>query len=192
MPLDSRGQYDVLLDRIVAALEAYNTAQSAIDATAGYRVLPGNIRSTQSDRLPTVGVSLSGLRSGNETARAREWDVVASYNLDLVATAKGTNVARADERAYSRLMYLIQQVLNALYESDRKTAIEAGGITLDWPNIQIVEPAEFAEEMPIIGARLTINARLSYVPAATVGTAIDEISVDATRWTALYEYGGST
>lgn len=190
MPVDPRGQHDVVLDRMVSALEAYNTAQSAIDSSVAFRVLPGNIRSAQSDRLPTVGVALGSLRSGDETARTLEWDVVATYYLDIVASAKGTASARADERAYSRLMYLIQQVFNALYESDRRTTIEGDAVTLDWPQVQLVEPAEFAEEAPVIGARLTIDARVSLVPAPTVGQAIDSLHVDAERWSGLYEYGG--
>lgn len=192
MPVDARGQYDAVIDRMVTALEAYSTAQSVIDSSVAYRVLPGNIRSSQSDRLPTVGVALAGMRSGNETARAREWDAMATYHLDLVATARGTASARADERAYGRLMYLIQQVLNALYESDRRTAIEAGAVTLEWPTIQLVEPAEFAEEAPVIGARLTIEARISFVPAPTTGTPIESLHVDTGLWSGLYEYGGST
>lgn len=191
MPADPRGQYDAVLDRIVAALESYNTAQSAIDASVAFRVLPGNIRSSQQDRLPTIGVALGSIRSGDETARTREWDAVATYYLDIVATAKGTASIRADERAYSRLMYLIQQVFNALYESDRRTAIESGAVTLGWPQIQLVEPAEFAEESPVIGARITIDARVSLIPAPTVGAAIESLHVDADRWSGLYEYGGS-
>lgn len=189
MPVDPIGQYDAVLSRLVTALESYNTDQSALDASVAYRVLPGNVRSAQTDRLPTVGVALSGIRSANETARTREWDATATYHLDLVATAKGTASARADERAYARLMYLIQQVFNALYESDRRTEIEGDAVTLEWPQVQLVEPSEFAEETPIIGARITIDARVLVVPAPSVGPLIDSLHVDAGRWSGLYEYG---
>jgi len=192
VPIDVKGQYDAMIDRLVTALEAYSTEQALIDPTVAYKVLPGNIRTSQTDRLPTVGVALAGLRSASQTARAREWDTVATYNLDLVATAKGTALARGDERAYNRLMYLIQQVINALYESDRRTVIEAGAVTMDWPSIQVVEPGDFGEETPVIGARLTIDVRVSVVPAPSDGAPIDSLSVDTGLWSGLYEYGGST
>jgi hypothetical protein len=190
MAIDPRGVYDLMVERLVEALESYRDLQSAIEPGVTFRVYAGNFRPQQAIKVPIVSVALSGLRSANETSRSREWELEAMYNIDIISSGRATQADRGDQRANSRLMYLIQQVLNGIYGSDRRAQVEAGDITLDWPNIQIVEPESFAEESPLIGARMTIAARMTYIPPVTDGEVMDQITVDASTWDGLYEYGG--
>lgn len=190
MPTDSRGLYDVVVDRVVDALTAYRDEQSAIDPGVSFRVQTGGFRPQQSVKVPIVTVALSSIRSANESSRAREWEIEATYNIDVIASGRATQADRGDKRATARLMYLVQQVLNGMYASDRRAEIERDGVTIEWPDVQVVEPESFAEEAPLIGARLTFQARMVYTPPVTDGQAIDKVSVDAARWGGLYEYGG--
>lgn len=191
MPIDSRGQYDILLDRIVSALTAYSAAQALIDPLVAFKVVPGSFRTIQSTRVPTIGVHLSSLRSARETASKGSWEANATYNLDLIANGKADGGTRGDSAAHARLLYLAQQALNAIYNSDSRTTIEAGGITIEWPSWSLAESDSYQEEAPLIGGRLTFEARLVYTPATAVGEPIDSISIDTGLWSALYEYGGS-
>jgi hypothetical protein len=193
MPVDPRGIYDVLLERMVSALETYRDEQAAIDPAATFEVFEGGFRGMQQQRVPWVSVSLAQLRSADNTASSPgQWDATATYHVDLVANGKTSATgARGDRQAYRRLMYLIQQVLNAIYASERIRMQYTGEeIQLEWPDVQIVEPESFAEELPLVGARIRIDARVEYTPAQASGETMTELSVSTDEWSALYEYGG--
>lgn len=190
MAIDPRGAYDLALTEMVQALESYRDAQAAIDPAVTYTVIRGGYRPQQSEKVPKISVALSSIRPESGSAQARQLELSATYYLDLIANGRTSGTTRGDTAAYERLMYLIQQAMNAIYGSERRAAIESTGVQLDWPDVQIVEPGAFVEEQPLVGARITIEARTEYVPAEAVGTDIDSVSVDADRWSGLYEYGG--
>lgn len=190
MSADPNGEHTLLLERMVTQLKAHATAQATIDPRVGFRVYSGHYRAAQAIKVPTVSAYFAGMRSARETARASAWEVDATYHLDMIAAGKATQAgARGDEQAYARLMYLIQQVLNGIYNVDARSAIEDGDTEIGWPNVEVIDPAEYAQETPLVGARLTISARFDYVPAPTIGAALDAIHVDADIWSGLYEYG---
>ena len=190
MTIDPRGQHDLLTDRMATALKAYATAQAAIDPAVGFRVYSGSYRVSQAVRVPIVAVRFDSMRTARESAARSAWEIEASYFVDMIASGKAQADKRGDEAATARLLYLIQQVMNALYGIDARTTIETSGVAeIGWPDIQMMEPEDFSQEAPLIGARMTIPARFEYVPAPVTGTALTAIHVDSGRWSGLYEYG---
>lgn len=185
---DPRAQFDLVIDRMITALTAYSTAQAVINSAVAFRAVPGSFRTVQPSAVPTIGVHLAGMRSAIQTGQGRDWDLLATYNLDLIANGKTTGAARGDSVAHARLMYLVTQALNALFDAERRATIEAGVVQLSWPTWMIAEPESYQEERPLIGGRLSIDCRSSFVPAPAVGAPIDSIHVDTTLWSALYEY----
>jgi hypothetical protein len=186
--VDPRGIYDELLTRMTDAIEAYRDAQAAIDPAVTFDVRRGGFRSLQQARVPAVSVALSSIQSADETAARSQWDATASYNIDLIANGRSSGSRAGDTAAYDRLMYLIQQVLNAVYASSHvHMGYGADEIDLDWPNIQLVEPDLPGEELPLAAARIRIEVRFAYRPAEAVGTAIDTVSVATDEWSALYD-----
>lgn len=190
MTVDARGQYDIILDRIIAALRNYSQQQSGIDPAVGFRAVPGSFRTIQPVKVPTIGVHLSSLRNANDTAQSVEWDLIATYNLDLIANGKSNGTTRGDAAAHARLMYLVQQVINAIYGGDARTTIEAGNVSLVWPTWQLAEPDSYQEEQPLIGGRMSIEARCSVVPRAAESTELSSLHLDATLWSGMYDFGG--
>lgn len=189
MSTDARGQYDLILERIITALRNYSQQQSGIDPGVSFRAVPGSFRTIQQGKVPTIGVHLAALRTASDSAQSREWDLIATYNLDLIANGKTSGAVRGDSAAHARLMYLVQQAINAIYGGDARTTIEAGGVTLQWPTWQLAEPDSYQEEQPLIGGRLSIDARVSVVPQSASSAPIDQIEIDATLWSGIYDFG---
>lgn len=188
--IDPRGQHDLITDRMVTALKAYAAAQAAINPAVGFRVYSGSYRVTQAVNVPIVAVRFDSMRTARDSAARKAWEIEASYFVDMIASGKAQEGKRGDEAATARLLYLIQQVLNGLYGIDARTTIETPKVAeIGWPDVQLMDPDDFSPEAPLIGARMTIQARFEYVPAPVTGTALTEIHVDADRWSGLYEYG---
>lgn len=187
-----RGGFDVLMDNIETILTDYATAQKAIDAGYDYSVLVDYYRNFNANTPGAyVFLALGAINPDQGKSAAQGfYQYTAQYFIDCVVNKPGSSGERGDEAAGARLRYLIQQVLNALHAAGKYNLDMPAGSIARRPMIQIqpLPPEMQMGERPIVGARLTMEVGLAWEPDRIEGTAIDSISVDASRWQALYEY----
>jgi len=190
------GIFDTAFGKIIAALNTFSAEEKVINAAYEFVVKPDYYRTANA--LPNkahVFVYLGPITPEvGKTGAHRHYAFTASYYLDLIVPAKGTQgdtYTRADEAAGARLRYLIQQVLIALFRpNDRNLDMAEGTISgRPFPRIEPLPPEMQTGERPIAGARMTLDLGLAWEPGDLSGTAIDSIDVDASLFEALYEQG---
>ena len=188
--MGAKGGFDVAFDNIRAILEAYSAAQPADER---FDVLPDYYRNFPASAGAYVFLYLGAInpdigRSAGNVYYAYDVD----YGLDLIALGKGTQGAeytRADEAAGIRLRYLIQQILNALYQPDNMNLGFPTGTLRGRPLLQInpLPPEMQIGERPIVGARLTLTLGMAYEPGTLAGETLTDIYVTADKWAALFQ-----
>jgi hypothetical protein len=193
----SRGGFDIALDNIDTALEAYSAEEVGIDPTLGFTVEADAYRY---QNIPPGAYVYSYLGPLNPTPsrsaayKHHEYDV--EYWLDLIVESQGSKAGaaytRADAAAGLRLRYLIQQVLATLLRPENADLSLPPG-TLDgrpMPRFEPLPPEMQIGERPIIGARGILSLHMAWDPTLLTGPALDSIDVDAGRFAALYDLGG--
>lgn len=191
----SRAPWDVLFDNIVSRLEAYSAASPAGER---FDVMPDSYRTIGSlDNGAHVLVYLGPLDpDSRSSAQGKSYHYSVQYYIDCIALGARQRKAAEDdvssERAAGvRMRYLIEQVMKALWNPNDFSL----GLATNWvgrrppPSIEPLPPDMQRGERAIAGARVTMSVELTWEPVELTSTAIDQISVDAGRWSALYDYG---
>ena len=188
--MGTKGGFDVAFDNIKSILETYSAAQPEDEQ---YIVHADYYRNFPAAAGAYVFLYLGPIipdprRSAGNVHFAYDVD----YGLDLIALGKGTQGAeytRADEAAGIRLRYLIQQVLNALYQPDKPNLGLPQGTLSKKPMLRIdpLPPEMQIGERPIVGARLTLSLGMAWEPGLLAGDALTDIYVTADKWSALFQ-----
>jgi len=188
--MGNKGGFDVAFDNIKSILETYSAAQPAeeryIVNADYYRNLPAKAGAYVFLYLSSINPDAS--RSAGNVHFAYDVD----YGLDLIALGKGTQgteYTRADEAAGIRFRYLLQQVLNALYQPDKPNLGLPKGTISKKPMLRIepLPPEMQIGERPIVGARLTLTLGMAWEPGLLAGDDLTKIEVIADKWSALFE-----
>lgn len=188
--MGTKGGFDVAFDNIKSILETYSAAQPEDERFTVqadyYRNFPAVAGAYVFLYLGTINPDSS--RSVRNVHFAYDVD----YVLDLIALGRGTQGAeytRADEAAGIRLRYLIQQVLNALYQKENVNLSLDQGTLSKKPMLRIdpLPPEMQIGERPIVGARLTLSLGMAWEPGLLAGDSLTDINVTADKWSALFK-----
>ncbi|MDC7218641.1 MAG: hypothetical protein PQJ59_01800 [Spirochaetales bacterium] len=175
--------FDTLFTALKTALEEYSADQETaykFDVYKDYfRALPNNGHAA-------VFLYLGPMNPEEETGVYAEYET--DYVFDLVCWGKKTGNTRGDEAAAARLRYLIDQVLNALYDPDNMTfGLEAGTFKRGgFPRVEQLDVPQAGERVAA-AARMTLTLSTAWQPDEQTGTAMDQIYVTADKWAALLE-----
>lgn len=121
MPVIARGQDDLLLDRIVAALNAFSTAQAAMDSSVAFTAERERKRPARPSECPLVNVWIESDTPDRDPAKGREGQSRIRVNMDLLVRGDETPGASAgdpkhsDQVAARRLGYLKEQSRCAVF-----------------------------------------------------------------------------
>lgn len=187
-----KGGFDVAFDNIKSILEVYSAAQPADERFTVqadyYRNLPASAGAYVFLYLGSINPDSS--RSVRNVHFAYDVD----YVLDLIAFGLGTQGAQytpADEAAGIRFRFLMQQVLNALYQKENVDLSLPTGSLSKKPMIRIEPfPPEMQMQLgesPIAGARMTLTLGMAWEPGFLAGDELTDISVTADKWSALFK-----
>ncbi len=189
--MGTQGGFDVAFDNIKSILEIYSAAQPEeeqfilkADYYRNYTSLPAGAHV-----FLYLGPIIPDPRS---SARNVHFAYDVDYVLDLIALGKGTQGAeytRADEAAGIRFRYLVQQILNALYQPDKPNLGLPQGTLSKKPMLRIdpLPPEMQIGERPIVGARLILTLGMAWEPGVLAGDALTDINVTADKWSALFK-----
>lgn len=113
-PLD-----DLIIDKLVTALEAFSTAQVALSASVGFKVTRDQLRPYTQNVYPLVNV-WSG-KTSSPTMSKKGGTELATINLDMFTraydtAAQPTTSKHYDQKNMARLYYLREQVKRAIFD----------------------------------------------------------------------------
>lgn len=185
MPADPRGLFDIYKDLIKESIIAYRDAQVAIDPKVTFEVssdiihIPELREKTDAEKnpdqltyVPLACVYYEGSQLGRGSAANKYADETHTYSIDMIVKGIGNENKFSEQIATERLLYLIQQVKNALYRLDNshfgKALKELGSKT--FPTVQTPMTFEDKSENAIVGAKLTFTLQLPYSPPGTTGS----------------------
>lgn len=185
----ARSADDIIIDRMVSALQAFSLTQSAgvRFTTVRDRTRPPSMRD-----MPMVNIWLDTLTTMREGSTAKlNQQESARINIDCYAAGKDTNADGYDDSAaMARLYYLKQQVKHGLYSLVNADFSFASGIIArkKWPQFTMMPPDLALPETEVVAGRWVIEVEYNWTPEDITGTALDEIAVNAGLWSGLYEY----
>lgn len=192
-----RGVFDLIYDQIETLLTDYATAQAAIDPSYGFTVHKDRFTPLANQAGAHALIYMGEILPDEQRSSPRKLhEIEILYYVDMVVQAKGiqgvTSYEQAEKVAATRVRYLIQQCLKALFAP---TVIDLGlpiGTISKQPvpRIEFLEPDTVAAEKPAIGYRMTFNVSTVWDPGVVTGPALDQLHVDAARFSALYDFGG--
>lgn len=191
MPVISRGIDDIVIDRMVTALQAFSTREAAIAPAVAFNVERDRLRPPQPRELPLVNVWLESLTpadagSGTRTAHQER----ARFNVDLYALGEeGAKTSDAD--AMARMYYLKEQVKQALYQLAQADFGFSAGVLArkPWPSFTTNPMRGEDSEERIADGRWIVELEYQWTPEIVDGLPLEEISVTTERFSALYEIG---
>lgn len=194
MAIIPRAFDDILIDRMKAALVAFEAEQVAQDATVGFRVERDRIRPPAMREIPLVNLWLERIdpQAGGSSGRLNSQEL-ARVAVDCYAkSVDEDDDGEGDAEAMSRLYYLKEQVRYALYRLvNADFGFPPGTIGRKrWPSWQIFQNDLRLPEAAVVAGRWSVEVEYNWTPEDISGIALDEIAVDAGRWSGLYTFGG--
>lgn len=189
-----RGLFDIIIDNIVTALQAFS-AEQVIEGgpSVGFNVARDRTRPPKMKELPLVVVwQDTNEPNGNGTTHSMSNDITR-INIDCYTKGVDDDCDGLDETsAWSRLYYLQEQTryaLMRLVNKDFNLAVGSIG-RKKWPRWQVFQNDLKLPETEVIAGRWTLEIEYSFFPEDIQGTALELISVDAQKWGAQYTFGG--
>lgn len=185
----ARSVDDIIIDRMVTALQTFSATQTAAVrfTTVRDRTRPPSMRD-----MPMVNIWLDTLTTMREGSSARlTQQENARINIDCYAAGKDTNADGYDDSAaMARLYYLKQQVKHGLYSLVNADFYFTSGIIArkKWPQFTMMPPDLALPETEVVAGRWVIEVEYNWTPEDITGNALDEIAVNAGLWSGLYEY----
>lgn len=177
--------FHTALGNIRTILEAYATAQKAVDATWDFTVLPFPLTALPKDDGAYMYLYLSSIPRGARGGTWGPYQYNAEYSIDLYVRSKGLRdgdeYTKALEREAERLDYLVRQAGDALYNAE--------SIKLGFTEKEISKRPFFSYtalpperqmlfERPVMAGVMTFELGLAWTPALLDGHAIYEINID--------------
>ncbi len=208
MALTPRGFDDVALDKMVTICTAYVTAQKAlylaanpsattaqIKAAVGFtaerdRLTPPHEDDLIAESLVVFGMDTDiGDASSDKTHKKSKATFFADCFVARGESADGFKVA-GDKGATARLLYLKAQVEAALFGlANYHLGFSVGTIARKpFGRWQTTTGTDETGERWVVSGRWTFEADYEWAPESPQGVALDEITVDAGIWSALYDY----
>ncbi|MDC7125775.1 MAG: hypothetical protein PQJ46_09415 [Spirochaetales bacterium] len=179
-----KGDFDNLFDSIVSILEAYSDEQ---DSDYQFKVKPDYYRNLPASSSGAYAFPyFNELSAGQKAGHVGYIQFSAQYIIDLFVFAKATDSSRADKAAGSRLRYLIQQVLDAIYNNENSQAMRR----LGKPSFSPVPPERMNQmgERAYAACRMSFSANTAFEPSELEGTNLEAISITADElWSAYIE-----
>jgi hypothetical protein len=191
----SRAGYDILFDRIKEALAKHADTEAQTDVSLGFDVYAEYARIMPPNKMGAyVVLFLGSLEPEARRSAARvHFGYTVNYSIECYALGKrtpGSHDTRGDEAAGMRLLHLVHQVLTALYLPENTDFGFKPGVIAARPSarVEMFLPPEQHTERVIAAARVNLDVGISWDPARATGPELEEIAVDAGRFSALYGY----
>lgn len=208
MSLTTRGFEDVALDNMVSILTSYVTAQKAfylaanptataeqINAAVGFTIERDRLTPPNGDDLAECALVILSFDTENPKSGSGKTTKgsTASFFADLyVAKGEGADGLKVsgDKGANSRLLYLKAQVEAGLFNLANFDIGFAKGTIVKKPfgRWQNMTGTDETGEIWQVSGRWTFEFDYEWSPESPQGVALEEISVDAGQWSALYDY----
>lgn len=187
-----RSADDIIIDNMVQALQAFAAEQVAEDPDVGFTVERDRVRPPSMRDMPLVNIWLESLDPQTQGSSARTVEQeLARINVDCYA--KGTDEDGDDlddQTAMARLYYLKEQVKAGLYRLvNADFGLPAGTIgSKRWPAWRLFQNDLKQPEDEVVAGRWSVEVEFQWTPEDIDGTILDQIAVDAGRWSAVYTY----
>jgi hypothetical protein len=192
MPVIARGFDDILLDRIVDALDDFRNEQVAMDASVGFDVERDRSLPMGLLHLPLVNTWADSIQPESGSTR-KYGPMTVRINVDCYTCGVMAGDTDTDEvdKAISRLYYLKAQVLHALYDLvNVDFGFPVGTIAKKtWPTWAPMKGPDNMPETLAVAGRWSFDVTFAYMAEDIPGIALDEIAVNAGLWSGLYQYG---
>lgn len=187
-----RSADDIIIDNMVQALQAFAAEQVAENPDVGFTVERDRVRPPSMRDMPLVNIWLESLDPQTQGSSARTVEQeLARINVDCYA--KGTDEDGDDlddQTAMARLYYLKEQVKAGLYRLvNADFSLPAGTIGRKrWPSWRLFQNDLKLPESEVVAGRWSVEVEYQWTPEDIDGTILDQIAVDAGRWSAVYTY----
>ena len=195
MAIITRDFPDLLLDAMVSALETFRDEQVAIDAAVTFAVERDRLRPYPDITGPSVNLWIDDdLVDDQDSGARRRSQTMVSVNIDLVCPLPGTDSARADKAAGTRLHYLRAQVRHALYKlANADFGFDTGTIARKkWPRWQTFQTLDKMPEESTPGGRLVVEIEYDFTPEdIEAGPELEILTVDDDNlalWATTFDY----
>lgn len=197
MAVIPRSADDLIIDNMKAALQAFEAEQVAQDPAVGFTVERDRIRppSLKDMTKGLVNIWLDTLDPQREGSSGRTTSQeLARVNVDCYARGltMDEDGDEDDSAAMARLYYLKEQVKFGLFRLvNADFGLPAGTIGRKrWPSWRMFQNDLKMPEEAVVAGRWTLEVEYNWTPEDIAGTTLDEIAVDAGRWSGIYPYGG--
>lgn len=184
---------DLILDDLVDALQDFADAQAveADDDSIGFTVTRDLVIAPAPNKMPLVNLALESTEPKQGSTSKLTMLETVRITADCYVSAKFDEDAEVETAAMARLYYLKAQVRAGLYRlANADFGQDAGKIGRKaWPRWTTYKP-DASGELTIVGGQWQIEFDVQWTPEDIEGTPLEEISIDAQRWAALYEYLG--
>lgn len=192
MPAIPRSADDIIIDNLVTALKTFATEQVAQDPDVGFGVVRDMVRPPSMRDMPLVNIWLESLDPQREGSSARTVNhELARINLDCYAKGVDTDEdGLDDEAAMARLYYLKEQVKAGLYRLvNADFGLPAGTIGRKrWPSWRLFQTEIKLPEHEVVAGRWSVEVEYNWTPEDVAGTTLEQIAVNAGRWSGVYDY----
>lgn len=198
MAIISRGFDDIVLDRIVKALNDFAQAQIEECASASekaavkFTAYRDRFKPAGVNQLPMVTVWLASSSSEEKTAGAwKHPEETITINVDMLTSyVTDTTQGLPYTAAMKRMAYLKEQVRQTLYSLENSDfGFEPGVIgSKSWPRYKPYTNRSGNPEESVTGGRFVFE--LTYAPDQldSTGASLTELKVDADKISAAYIY----
>jgi hypothetical protein len=187
-----RSADDIIIDNMVAALQAFAAEQLAEDPAVGFSVERDRVRPPSMRDMPLVVVWLDSLTPQREGSSAKTVSQeLARINVDCYARGLDDDGDGLDERAaMARLYYLKEQAKAGLYRLvSADFGLPAGAIARKrWPSWTLFQNDLKLPESEVVAGRWSVEIEYQWTPEDIDGTILDQIAVDAGRWSGAYNF----
>lgn len=191
MPIIPRGFDDVLLDRMVTALQVFEAEQRGIDPAVGFAVARDRELPVGVLRAPLVNLWVEAIQSERGSTRTNAVETVR-VNVDCYARGflQEEPGAQAVSQATQRLHYLKEQVKWGLYKLVNADFGFSPGVIAkkSWPSWQPMKGKDELPETLVVAGRWALDVASEWTPEDIASVALDEISVNAGLWSGVYQY----
>lgn len=194
--LVTRDLPDVLVDRIVAKITAFEVAQAALDPLVGFDTERDSFTPISRKRTkPLANVYFQTLTPAQSGSAARSTQQEsASITIDMIVNEPDPNSLipgqTADKIAEARLHYFRAQIWEAIFELTTENYGFPRG-ALSQPSLPTYSKLESdddnAEEAEVAG-RWQLSFDYARQPLDGLGVPLEEITIDTSLFQALYVY----
>lgn len=193
MALLTRSLEDLIIDKMVTALEEFSDEQKALDATVGFDVDRDQLRPVAQSQMPFVNIWLDTINPEEGSSGRQSEQETAEINIDCYTRGIETEGTPSDQDAMLRLYYLKHQVKAALYKMiNADFGLPNQIARKHWPRFQLFQSDTKMPEEQVVGGRWTVTIEYAWAPEDLDETTLEELRVDQGMFEAYYQYAEET